>query len=76
MVGQTFPQPLQLLTLLVVLISQPFAVLPSQLAYPALQRIEQSPALQEGVPLAVPHVKPQDPQFATSAPVFVSHPFA
>ena len=52
--AQTFPQVPQLLTLLVTLVSQPFAALPSQLAKPALQAATaHAPPAHAAVPLAV-----------------------
>lgn len=73
-VGQTLPQALQLLTLLVVLTSQPLATLPSQLAKPALQLSTQVPAEQVGLALLLPHTLPHDPQFETLLPRLISQP--
>jgi hypothetical protein len=72
--GQTLPQIPQLLTLLLVLTSQPFAGLPSQLAKPALQFSTQLPALQVGVALFVPQMLPQAPQLAVLLVRLASQP--
>ncbi len=66
---------LQLLTFVVVLISQPFATLLSQLAKPASQLIAHVPLMHEGVPLFVLHPAPQLPQCSTLVFKFVSQPF-
>ena len=74
--GQTLPQALQLLTLLVVLISHPFAALPSQLAKPALHTIEHCPPPQDGAPLLLLHAAPHAPQFDTFVASCTSQPSA
>ena len=61
--------------LVVVLVSQPLATLPSQFPKPAEHEIEQEPAEQVGVPLAAEHAVPQPPQFAALVFVLVSQPF-
>ncbi len=66
----------QLLTLFVVLISQPLATFMSQLAKPTLHAIEHMPLMHDGVPLFVLHAAPQLPQFVALVFRFVSHPFA
>jgi hypothetical protein len=58
-----------------VLVSQPLLVLPSQLAYPALQVGEHTPEVHTVVPLALLQAVPQAPQFVTVLSP-ASHPFA
>ena len=59
------------------LISQPLAVLPSQLSQPALQPTKvQAPETQATEELAMEHALPQPPQLATSMPVSFSQPSA
>lgn len=65
----------QLLTFVVVLISQPLATLLSQLAKPMLHEIEHIPAAHVGEPLFVLHAAPQAPQCSALVFRFVSHPF-
>jgi hypothetical protein len=74
---QLLPQPPQLFTLVLVLISQPFAGLPSQFAKPELQlATAQLPATQAGVPLGMLQTLPQPPQLETLLPMLTSQPFA
>jgi hypothetical protein len=61
--------------LVVVLVSQPLATLPSQLPKPAEQAIEQEPPEQLGVPFTEEHAVPHAPQFAALVFVLVSQPF-
>jgi hypothetical protein len=74
--GHTLLHVEQLLTLFVVLISQPFVTLLSQLAYPILQVIEHMPPEHDGMPLFVLQPAPQAPQCRALVFRFVSHPFA
>jgi hypothetical protein len=69
-----WPQPPQLLALVLVLASQPFDGLLSQLANPALQVGMQEPAVQTVVPFAFVHELPQVPQFARVVFRLVSQP--
>jgi len=71
----TWPQVPQFPELVPVLVSQPFATLPSQLPNPAVHAIEHAPALHDGVPLALEHAAPQVPQFPVLVFVLVSQPF-
>jgi hypothetical protein len=71
---QALPQAPQLVALLVVLVSQPFDAVPSQLPQPTLHEIEQAPAVQEGVPLTEEHAEPQAPQLAGFVEVLTSQP--
>jgi hypothetical protein len=74
-VGQTWPQPPQLLTSVWVFVSQPFAALASQLAKPALQVNPHVPPLQVAVALAgVAQTLPQAPQLLTSLCTLVHTP--
>jgi hypothetical protein len=74
-VGQTWPQPPQLLTSVWVFVSQPFAALASQLAKPALQVNPHVPPLQVAVALAgVAQTLPQAPQLFTSLCTLVHTP--
>jgi hypothetical protein len=52
----------QLLTFVLVLVSHPFATLPSQLPKPALHAIEHDPSAQLAVPFVELHALPQVPQ--------------
>jgi hypothetical protein len=61
--GQMLPQVLQLLTSVLVFVSQPLFALPSQFLNPALQVGTQAPAVQVVVPFGLLHVTPQAPQF-------------
>lgn len=56
------------------LVSQPLALLPSQLPQPAAQTGAQLPALHEVVPCALVHPSPQAPQLLTLFVRFVSQP--
>jgi len=71
---QVIPQPPQLLTLLVVLVSQPLPARPSQLPKPAAQVMPHEPPAQLGVPLLPLHTLPQLPQLARFSAVPVSQP--
>jgi hypothetical protein len=72
----TFPHVLQLLTSICVLVSHPFARLPSQFLKPALHVMPHVPAAQVGEPFWLLQIVPHPPQFVTDVPVFVSQPFA
>lgn len=54
--------------------SQPSVRSPLQLSKPALQLIEQLPALHDGVPWFELHTTPQSPQLLVLVAIFVSHP--
>ena len=73
-VEQAVPHAPQLLVAVFVLVSHPFAELPSQLPNPAVQvpRV-QVPVVQVSLAFARSHTLPQPPQFA-SVRVFVSQP--
>jgi len=75
--GHATPHAPQLFELVTVLVSHPFAGIPSQLAKPELQ-VATVHALftQPATPFAIEQVCPQLPQLLTSAAVLVSHPFA
>jgi len=74
---QTVPQAPQLLTLLVRLVSQPLAAIPSQLPHPALQEaMPHVPPEQDAVPLGAVQTWPQEPQLLTSVFRFLSQPLA
>jgi hypothetical protein len=76
-VGQTLPQAPQLLTSVLVFVSQPFVAFPSQSAKGAMQTKPQVPPLQVVVAFArVGQTVPQAPQLVTSVFVFVSQPLA
>jgi hypothetical protein len=63
------------LTLVFVLVSQPFAGLPSQLPKPELQlETVQLPPEQPGVPLGAEHALLQAPQWPTVVLVLISQP--
>jgi hypothetical protein len=66
----------QLLTFVLVFVSQPFATLASQLPKPALHAIEHAPSAQLAVPFVELHALPQMPQLPVFVWVFVSQPFA
>jgi hypothetical protein len=57
-------------------VSQPLAVLPSQLAKPVLQVMPQTPALHEAVPFVALHALLQLPQRVTFVFTLISQPFA
>jgi hypothetical protein len=65
----------QCCVLLVVLVSQPFAKLPSQLPNPALHAMLHAPELQAGTPFVEPHTVPHVPQFERLLERVVSQPF-
>ncbi len=72
---QTWPQLPQLLTLLLMLVSQPSAWLPLQSAKPELQpAITQVPLVQAMVALAAEQTWPQPPQLLTLLLVFTQVP--
>jgi len=72
---QMLPQAPQLLTSLVVLVSQPLAALPSQLAQPALHEpMAQALPTQVEVACAALHTLPQELQLLTSLVVLTSQP--
>lgn len=73
---QAVAQLPQWFVLVVVLVSQPFATLPSQLPKPEEHVIEQLPAEHVGVPLADEQAAPHPPQLPVLVFVFVSQPFA
>jgi hypothetical protein len=74
---QTLPQRPQLVAELAVAVSQPFAVLMSQLEKPGLHAVmPQTPAVQLPIALAGAHVRPQAPQCAVDREVSASQPFA
>ena len=60
---QVAPQAPQFEESVSVLVSQPLAALPSQLAAPALHEGVQTPDTQEVVPWGLAHVAPHAPQF-------------
>jgi hypothetical protein len=71
------PHAPQFAALLVVLVSHPFAKMPSQFAKPGLQEaIAHWLPMQAGVPFATEHTCPHAPQLLTLVDVLVSHPFA
>jgi hypothetical protein len=74
--AQTFPQPPQLETLLVVAVSQPSLGLPLQSPYPAAQVPPHIPLVHVGEMWFVLHARPQPPQLVMLEEVSVSHPFA
>jgi hypothetical protein len=74
--GHTLLHAPQLLTLVVVLISQPFPTAMSQFWKPALQAIEHWPPAHDGTPLFALHAAPQPPQFAALVLTLTSQPFA
>jgi hypothetical protein len=75
-VAQVFPHAPQWLALELVLVSQPFDALPSQLPKPALQLpTPQAPPAQAGVALGTVQAFPHAPQWLALVPVLVSHPF-
>ena len=76
-VKHTWPQLLQLLGLLKISISQPFAAALSQSANPLLHDwIPQVPKLHAGFALGVEHTWPQLRQLLESFRIFISQPFA
>src|SRR5438094_7416902 len=75
--AQTTPHPPQLFALVLMLVSQPFAALPSQLPDPALHAATpHAPAEHAAVPLAAEHTVPHAPQLLTLLATLVSHPSA
>jgi hypothetical protein len=73
--GHCTPQALQWFTLVLVLVSQPLLIKPSQLPKPALQVMLQVPAEQAAVPLLLLQALPQPPQLAVLFR-FTSQPLA
>jgi hypothetical protein len=72
--GQTFPHVLQLFTLVLRFVSQPFCGMLSQLPNPLLHDGTQFPDVQVVVPFGFVQVAPQAPQFEVVLSE-VSHPF-
>jgi hypothetical protein len=70
------PHPPQLLTFVLMLVSQPLAGLPSQFAKPALQTSWQTPLVHVGVALLEEQTCPHPPQLLTLVLVLVSQPSA
>ena len=70
------PQRPQLDGVVLRLVSQPLAALPSQSPKPAVQVTPHAPAAQVAVPLVASHALPQRPQFATVVARLVSQPLA
>jgi hypothetical protein len=74
---QAFPQAPQLSTDVMMLVSQPFIMLPSQFAKPSLQvKIVQEPLTQPATALGKAHALAQAPQLLKDVPIFISHPSA
>src|SRR5262249_6936187 len=75
--GQALPQPLQWLTSLLRLVSQPLAALPSQSSNPRLQALTWHwPSRHSSWPLTPVHWTPQPPQLLASLAVASSQPLA
>jgi hypothetical protein len=68
------PHPPQCVVLVCVFVSQPLAVLPSQLPQPELQLMVHAPAVHPGVPLVPLQTVPHAPQWVALVCVFVSQP--
>jgi hypothetical protein len=76
-VEQISPQTPQLLTLVLVLVSQPLAGFESQSAKPGAQAVMwQVPPVHASVALLVLQAFPQEPQLLELLPVLTSQPFA
>jgi hypothetical protein len=73
---QAFPHAPQLATSSPSDVSQPFEALASQSPNPAVQLMEQTLLVQDGVPLVPSHATPQELQFAASLVVSTSQPSA
>ena len=73
--AQAFPQVPQLCMLVPRLVSQPFETRVSQLPKPAVHVIEQSPPVQDAVPLVELQTLLQTPQLAASVVRLASQPF-
>ena len=74
---QTRPQAPQLLTSLLVFVSQPSTGLLLQSAKPGLQDATvQTPTVQAGVPFATKQTRPQAPQLLTLVVILTSQPLA
>jgi hypothetical protein len=71
----TVPHPPQFVALVVVLVSQPFAALPSQLPKPALHVGTQALAVQVVLPFGLLQGLAQTPQLLMLFVVLVSQPF-
>jgi hypothetical protein len=71
---QTVPHALQFVALDFRFVSHPSETRPLQLPKPAVQVIEQAPAVQVADPFAVEQAAPQDPQLVGLVCVFVSQP--
>ena len=72
---QTVVHELQCAGSVLRLVSHPFVTRPSQLPYPVLQEMLQTPLAQEGVPLAALQAVVQLPQCAMSVLRLASQPF-
>jgi hypothetical protein len=73
--AQVVPQAPQLVAVLVRAVSQPLALLPSQLPKPALQVIPHAPIAHVAVPFAgTAHARPQPPQCAVEVLTFTHAP--
>jgi hypothetical protein len=72
--AQLRPHIPQLVTVVLVLVSQPFARFMSQLPKPAPHEIPQNPPPHVAVPPVLEHARPHAPQCATLTLVLVSHP--
>lgn len=70
----TVPHAPQWLVLVWVEVSQPLALLPSQLPYPGLHTGEQEPDTHEVVPLGLTHAAPHAPQLFSDVANVVSQP--
>src|SRR5204862_421374 len=73
-VEQALPQAPQCEVLVLSVVSQPLATLPSQLPKPALQAMPQAPPTQLAAPFAVEQMVAQVPQWPTSVWRFTSQP--
>jgi hypothetical protein len=69
------PHAPQWATEVVVFVSQPLVITPSQLPKPALHAMPQAPDPHDATPLVALHAAMHAPQFADDALVFVSQPF-
>jgi hypothetical protein len=70
------PQLPQLFASVKRFFSHPFAAFASQLPYPAVHTMAQTPATQDGVPPAPLHTAPHAPQLLGSVFVLTSQPLA
>jgi hypothetical protein len=75
---QAWPHPPHAATEVLMFTSQPLAILPSQLAKPALQVYWQAPAVQDAAVMfggaLVVQLLPQPPQLVRLVPVLISQP--